>query len=365
MTPAEVEAELREYCGSSFLEPEVSLSELPLVSEPHVAVWQGYADAAVSEGLFRVLQNNIVQFRFPIQAGMSESPAYRAATRKAEWPLVSHPPDLDEPDGLELRIHMSPAGLIPVLIAATRSDFETLMRVFGGRNEPVDIPASQGAAILSGFNNIGRIRDYRDRWFDEHGADNPGWADAFKTLLAQKALYQDRFIVLSRGPYSGVHHRDLNVNEEEWLALSLEIRLHHECAHYFTRRVFGSMQNNLLDELIADYVGLRSACGRFKPEWFLRFMGLENYPEYRAGGRLENYRGDPRLSDAAFDGLQGLVIAAAEALARFDQDYHDALSAENGIARFLYGISGIRLDELSKSGVLEAAGAFLKGRKPF
>ena len=221
------------------------------------------------------------------------------------------------------------------------------MRVFGARNEPVAIPASQGAAIFAGFNNIGRIRDYREDWFDEHGAVNPAWADAFTTLLGQKPLYQDRFIVLSRGPYSGVCHADLSLGEAEWLDLSLEIRLHHECAHYFTRRVFESMQNNLLDEIIADYVGIRSACGRFKPDWFLHFMGLESYPDYRAGGRLENYRGEPALSDVAFDQLKCLVVSAAETLDRFDQRYAEELSAEDGISRFLFGIVGIRLDEMA------------------
>ena len=115
-----VDEELAAYCQTEFSEPVIDLEALPLGPEPHVAVWQRYLQTAESEGLFTVLQNHIVQFRFPVQAQISESPAYRAATRKAEWPLVSHPPDLEDPEGLELRIHMSPAGLIPVLIASTR-----------------------------------------------------------------------------------------------------------------------------------------------------------------------------------------------------------------------------------------------------
>jgi len=68
------------------------------------------------------------------------------------------------------------------------------------------------------------------------------------------------------------------------------------------------MRNNLLDEVIADYFGITAACGRFRADWLLRFFGLESYPRYRAGGRLEHYRGDPPLSDAAFLVLQRLLF---------------------------------------------------------
>ena len=58
-----VEEELAAYCQSEFSNPGVGLEALPLAPEPHVDVWQGYLDAADSQGLFQVLQNNIVQFR--------------------------------------------------------------------------------------------------------------------------------------------------------------------------------------------------------------------------------------------------------------------------------------------------------------
>lgn len=46
----------------------------------------------------------------------------------------------------------------------------------------------------------------------------------------------------------------------------------------------------MLDELIADYAGIVAAWGRYRADWFLRFVGLEDYPRYREGGRLQNYR---------------------------------------------------------------------------
>ena len=91
---------------------------------------------------------------------------------------------------------------------------------------------------------------------------------------------------------------DLGLAEAEWREMSLVIRREHECAHYFTRRLFGSMRNNLLDELIADYAGLVAATGRFRADWFLRFIGLEEFPRYRPGGRLDLYRGSRRCPTA-------------------------------------------------------------------
>ncbi len=81
------------------------------------------------------------------------------------------------------------------------------------------------------------------------------------------------------------------------------------------------MRNNMIDELIADYRGIVAALGYYRSDWFLHFIGLESFPAYRKGGRLENYRGEPVLSDSAFKILQILVKKAAENLDRFDKQF--------------------------------------------
>ena len=106
---------------------------------------------------------------------------------------------------------------------------------------------------------------------------------------------------------------------------SLAIRREHECAHYFTKRVLLSMRNQLLDEILADFMGITAAAGRFQADWFLRFMGLENYPDYRPGGRLQNYRGTPPVSDDAFRILALLIKRAAETL----DDFSSFLQSSN------------------------------------
>jgi hypothetical protein len=77
----------------------------------------------------------------------------------------------------------------------------------------------------------------------------------------------------------------------------------------------------MIDELIADYRGIVAALGYYRSDWFLHFIGLESFPAYRKGGRLENYRGEPVLSDSAFKILQILVKKAAENLDRFDKQF--------------------------------------------
>ena len=179
-----------------------------------------------------------------------------------------------------------------------------------------------GACTIGGFTNWDRIRTLRQRWeaTQPFGAA-AGWAAEFQRLLPHKELYQDRFILLSDGPYSNVCAADIGLTDNAWQQASLTIRLEHECAHYFIRRALASMRSNMLDELIADYMGIVAAVGHFRADWFLHFIGLEAFPSYREGGRLQNYRGTPPLSDGAFVVLQALMKAAAEHVERFDHDH--------------------------------------------
>ena len=234
--------------------------------------------------------------------------------------------ELNRPDLVELEIHSSPAGRIPVLLVRGREELVVLIRALGKRNEPVPVPASQGALMVSGYNNWDRVRELLRRG----------------ESLERKELYQDRFILLSDGPYSAVPAADVGLGEEEWREISLAIRRDHECAHYFTRRLFGSMRNHAHDELMADWAGLAGATGRFRADWFLRFLGLEDYPRYRPGGRLELYRGD--LSDEAFQLLHGLIRSAALNLESFDAGRSHALEDR---ARMLAALASLRLDELA------------------
>ena len=288
---------------------------LPLEDEPFVAVWERYRQEAREVGEWTVLRRALVQLRFSVEPGMSRSAAYRAAVHRLEPVNDATPPlRLAHPDDVRIVIHATPAGRVPVIVAPHRNDFVLILQALTMRNEPVPVPDAIGAYMVAGYINVDRLRRARAQWQATHpGASEVGWRLA---LLARKELYQDRFIVASTSPYSGVPASGMGLDASTWRRLSLRIRIEHESVHYLTRRAFGSMQNRLLDELIADYAGIVHACGRYRADWALRFLGLEDYPAYRPGARLERYRDD--LTDGAFRVLQRLVKRAIDNLAAFD-----------------------------------------------
>ncbi|MDT3702963.1 MAG: hypothetical protein ROZ36_07965 [Thermincola sp.] len=202
--------------------------------------------------------------------------------------------------------------------------------------KPCRIPWGQSSSpvIITGIESIPSGENGKRK---TRKPDRGKLAGGVPAIDPQKELYQDKFIILSDGPYSAVPAESLGLSEEEWRRLSLIIRREHECTHYFTRRLFSAMRNNLLDELIADYMGIVSAVGSFRADWFLRFVGLEHYPQYRTGARLENYRGDPPLSDGAFKILWTLVKLAAERLEAYDSRWQGSHGHRNNKFRHWWG----------------------------
>jgi hypothetical protein len=325
--------------------------QLPLSSELHIEAWQKYALEAQQSGLWPTLKRHLVQLNFPIRQGMSQHEDYQAAARRGapvKTLAAATGLELAQPQQLQLHLHPTPAGVVPILVAAERRDFVSLVQAFTRRNEPEPLPDSMGACIVSGYNNWSRIAELRRRWEAETATDAgpANWALEFRrAILPFKAFYQDTFILLSAGPYSGVAAPSMGMTDEAWRQHSLTIRREHECAHYLTYRLFGSMRNHLLDELIADYYGIVGAIGHYRADWFLRFMGLEAFPEYRPGGRLENYRGEPPLSDNAFRLLQRLVKDSAENLAHFDQTVTVESGAVEKRAYLVMALASLTLEE--------------------
>jgi hypothetical protein len=349
-SPGEVD-ELLAYNENVFdlasLGPE---TRFPLPDEPFVPIWEAWAEEARRRGAFEVLRQHLPQLRFPIRAGISETGSYQAATRRGvppeEIPEATGLP-LGSPGRIELQIYQSPAGRIPLLIARGREEFATLVRALSKRNEPAPVPSSQGAQMIAGYNNWARLGELRRRWEELPPARRATetWGEELARITPHRELYQDRFILLSDGPYSAVPAADLGLDEAAWREMSLVLRRDHECAHYFTRRVFGSMRNHLLDELIADSAGIIAAIGRFRADWFLRFLGLEDFPRYRPGGRLEIYRGD--LSDGAFAVLQDLACRAAESLERFDALSPAGPRSLEERALLIATLASLRLDQIA------------------
>ncbi len=333
--------------------------ELPLSPEAHITAWEQYLTEAKAIGAYAVLKQRLVQLQFPILAGISETEAYRTATRQGKV-IEAKTTKLifTEPEKLQLQLHQTIAGTIPVIIAGNRQDFVSLVQALTKRNEPSPIPDSMGACIVGGYNNWDRIHQYRQEWTSQQNRNSENdWNSEFKRLIKRQELYQDCFIILSPGPYSNLAASELGLTNETWQELSLTIRLEHECTHYITRRLFGSMRNNLLDEFIADYRGIIAAVGNYRADWFLNFLGLESLT-YREGGRLQNYRGDPPLSDGAFMILQVLLKKAATNLESFDRQFSGQLRTLTHKISIPIALTTLTLEELASDSanlLLEAA----------
>jgi hypothetical protein len=313
----------------------------PLADETFVPAWQSYSAEAAVRG-FAALADRLVQLHFPIGLGISLTEDYRAVTRSGRQarglPLATGLV-LERPDDIHVLLHPTWAGAIPIIKVGCRADFVSLVRAFSARNEPVPVPDSMGACVVAGYNNWHRLERLRQHWPLEH-PDTPFSLEAVSHF---KSEYQDRFLILSDGWYSGVAPELVGVPAHAWPSLSFVIRREHECAHYWTRRVLSSMKNRVLDEVLADYCGITAACGGFRADWFLTFYGLEHFPDYRAGGRLANYRGT--LSDAAFAVVTRLVHAAAQHLEIFSQ--MGEMCGDRGGLLALLTLSRFTLEELA------------------
>lgn len=352
--PLSLEEELKRSLELHF-DPSLfsGLQKLPPPDEGHVAIWRRWENEARQDGVFQVLQRYLPQLRFPVREGMSQNPDYRRATLQGQDPSTLAAATglaIEEPGAIELSLYPSVAGTIPLLIVRRRPEFLALVRALGKRNEPVPLPDSMGALMIAGFNNWNRLealrRDFEAAKAEERQAAT--WNEAFARIKEKPELYQDRFILLSDGPYSAVPAAELGLDDATWRAKSLILRRDHECAHYATRRLFGSMRNHLHDELIADYCGIVAAEGHFRADWFLRFVGLDQETP-REGARALIYRCVPPLSDAAFEIFCGYVRAAARQVEVFDHQLFGKTSErclQDRLAGLLALVS-LRLDEMA------------------
>ena len=364
--PVEIR-ELLEYTHSSFDHSHLKKIKLPLPREPHTSFWKEYLEDSKKGGVFKALRKHLPQLRFPIRKGIAASEAYRDVTLRGK-PVsgVKEATGLDihEPEDIKLLIHQSAAGPIPVLIIENRKDFVTILRALAMRNEPKEVPDSMGACMVKGYINWERIHDYREEWeSSEKGKPSEAdWKKEFQRLIPQKHLYQDRFMLVSTGPYSNIPASEVEMDEDKWGEISASIRIHHECAHYFTLRVFNSMRNNLHDEIIADFMGIRGAIGTYRADWFYHFMGIEDYPRYREGGRMENYCKD--LSPESFKVMQGVLKNAAWSLELFDSKIASGPGDIHEQARLILTLSSLTLEEMaSEDGVERLRAAYKKYKR--
>jgi hypothetical protein len=313
-----------------------------------VADWRRYTAEAAGRP-FEYLGRHLPQLTIPVREGISKLPAYADVTlrgQRFDASLFGGRLELSRPDEVRLLIHQHPAGALPVLVAADRGDFETLVRALAWRGEPRPISPAVNAQIVTGFVNWERMGRHRTAWaaqVDPSMVESLWPVEVARVAASERWRYQDRFIITGVRPYSGVSasRLGLEMTEEEWLERSTLLRVEHEFTHYATQRVFGTMSLNLLDETISDFMGMTYALGRFQADWYLAFLELEAWPEVRADGRARTYAAE--LSPAGFNLLCEVTVRAARNLEAIAARFYDPQQR----GRFLLAAASLTLELLA------------------
>ncbi len=343
--------QLLRYAENAFRRTDPNaIATFPLPDERHLEDWRGYAARAESEGVAAVLFETLSQLSVPIRQGVSESTAYRKLTRQGE-PFREEDFGgrlrLAKPEALELFIHDHPAGALPVLVTDDRDDFISLFRALACRSEPQEVSPSVNAQMIAGLNNWDRIERYRRRWERSHPlAPARAWRDEMKRVAAEApGHFRDRLVIVFKSPYSAVSAATLGLawTEAEWVERSMTLRVEHEFTHYATKRLFDTMRSNLHDELLADFMGMTRAAGRFSHEWFARFLGMSDWPDVPAGGRVHAYREE--LDDEALILAGHLVMDAAEKLEGIAMRFYEEERRDD----FFLALTQLGLGELASS----------------
>ena len=195
-----------------------------------------------------------------------------AAAVNAHLAGLAHQVAFCAPESVRMELYRSIAGPIPLITSENDADFESMVLNIVYKGRPFPEISKTGASFAFGKTN--------------------------------------RFIILSSKPYSNLPAERLGagVGDAEWRKRSITIRREHECAHYYTRRFFGSSRNNLHDELIADFAGIYAAFGEYRAEWFLKLL---------SNGRLKVYI--TGLSGPAGKVVENLAAAAANGVEKWSK----------------------------------------------
>lgn len=320
----------------AYLQNKFSSENLKIVvSEENACVefWKYYLQKT-GESHFQILKDFYPQLYFPIETEINKTEDYINAVLKGKDSFKNLQTHLllNHAEGISIQLHKDISGTIPVISINDSQDFVAIAQSLLYKNNPMPIPSSMGAFLANGINNWARIHSLKKEWIENRPSNS--WSNEFsKNILPNPELYKDRIIVVSTKPYSNIQAADLGLSEDEWKAYSCSIRLEHECTHLYTLKRYGCASNNLHDELIADYIGITKTLGKYHKEWMLTFMGLENYPQYRQGGRLQNYIDHIDISGDSFQDLTAIMRNAIETIAYFDDELGSIQSVQDQIAR--------------------------------
>jgi hypothetical protein len=278
------------------------------------------------EPLVETLQSALPQLRLPQVTGISRSELYRQLVLRGEegtsvaLQAVGPEPVWQQIGSLRLSLAPHPCGAMPVLLTPNGSDFCLLVRALAHRCEPVALAHGVHAQAVSGLIHWGLIRRFGPK-------------------------SRAQLILLHEAPYGSVaaQHVPGLPSHESWLEASTALRLDHELTHLATKRLLGEMRLNLLDELVADCMGMVSALGLFDAQLFGRCLGLDPNGAPLPDGRWRTYVVDLDAGDA--QQVLRLVMERARELQALLQADPDLLRPESAMTR-LQWLCQQRLDQV-------------------
>ncbi|MBQ3301536.1 MAG: hypothetical protein IJH04_05280 [Eggerthellaceae bacterium] len=197
---------------------------------------------------------------------------------------------LTSPDDL-LREVDTPAGTVEVVFLKERVDFETFLQIVGYKSQPVPIARTIGAVTYRGLADWGQVAN---AYMDYIASGGDDWPGEFRRLAKQPGAFRTEIVIISEGPYSNISADETAYTHDEWIRVSREIRLHHECAHVVCRRMLPEDVLAVWDEITADVVGLLFATGSYDVDLAARFLGVT--ASGFADGRLSEYLDDSQSS---------------------------------------------------------------------
>ena len=210
--------------------------------------------------------------------------AYRLAAGRGIAPLGASLAHFEGTPQDELREVGTPAGPVEVLFLKNRGDFETFLQIVGHKSQPVPIARTVGAITYRGLADWGKVEAAHTAYLAAGGED---WQGEFTRLAKEPSAFRSELVVVSEGPYSNVSAAETTYEQDEWVKISREIRLHHECAHVVCRRLMPTDVLPVWDEVTADVTGLLCATGRYDAGLAARFLGVSEGGF--TGGRLTEY----------------------------------------------------------------------------
>ena len=231
--------------------------------------------------------------------------AHRLASGRGVAPQERSLDHFVRSDEDELREVETPAGTVEVVFLKERQDFETFLQIIGHRSMPDPIARTVGAITYRGLADWGKVAQ---AYLDYVAGGGEDWAQEFGRLASQPGAFRCEIIVISDGPYSNVGAEQTPYDDAEWMRVSREIRLHHECAHVVCRRTMPEDILPVWDEVTADVVGLLCGTGGYDAALAARFLGV-SAAGYE-GGRLEEYLAEDqkaRIEEVAVEVWQSLV----------------------------------------------------------